>query len=74
LTRLTARELRKLSNVNKFVFHVLAIFNLGVFYHSLHTENWILLFIAFGFFITALAVYDNYKVSKKHLDRAQKGY
>ena len=74
MTRLTARELRRISNSNKIIFNVIALANMGVFYHSLHTENWMLLFVSFGFFITALAVYDNYKVSKKHLERAEKRY
>jgi hypothetical protein len=71
LTRLTVRELRNVSNANWIFCNALAILNLVLFYHSLFVENWLLLFVSFGFFITSLAVYDNYKLSKKYLNRAQ---
>ena len=71
LSRLTAGELRKVKNVNYFLFHALSVGNLVIFYHSLYTENWILLFLTFGFFIAGLAVYDNYRASQRCLEEAE---
>ncbi len=71
LTQLTIGQLRKVSNANWIAFNTLAIINLFLFYHSLFSENWILLFLSFGLFLASLAVYDNYKVSKKCLDDSE---
>lgn len=67
LGRLSVRELRKVKNINFLLFNGLSAANLVIFYHSLFTENWVLLFLTFGFFIAGLAVYDNYKASRKLL-------
>lgn len=67
LTRLTVRELRKVSRANWLAFNISSALNLVIFYHSLYTENWLLLFVSFGIFITCLSVYDNYRVSKRVL-------
>ncbi len=72
LARLTVRELRKLSRLNYLLFHGLSILNLVVFYHSLHVENWLLLFVSLGFFIVSLSVYDNYRTSCSYLDKANR--
>lgn len=71
LTRLTVRELRKVCHANWILFHTISILNLIVFYNSLQAENWVLLFISFGFFVIALSIYDNYQVSRKYLDKAE---
>lgn len=67
LGRLSVRQLRKVKNINFLLFNVLSAANLVIFYHSLYNENWVLLFLTFGFFIAGLAVYDNYKASRKLL-------
>jgi len=67
LSRLTADELRKVKNINFLLFHALSASNLVIFYHSLYSENWLLLFLTFGFFIAGLAVYDNYRASQRCL-------
>jgi hypothetical protein len=71
LGRLTAGELRKVKNVNYLLFHALSAGNLAIFYYSLYSENWILLFLTFGFFIAGLAVYDNYCASRRCLEEAE---
>jgi hypothetical protein len=45
--------------------------DLIVFYHSLFSENWILLFFSFGFFVASLALYDNYRLSREMLERSE---
>lgn len=72
LTRLTVRELRKVNKTNWLFFNFLMIANLALFYHSLYVENWLLLFVSFGFFITTIGLYDNYKLTRKYLAKAQK--
>ncbi len=71
LSKLTRAELRKVRDKNLLLFNILAALNLIVFYHSLFFENWILLFFSFGFFITGLALYDNYKISKDLIDASE---
>ena len=71
LSKLNINELRKVRDKNLLLFNVLAGLDLIVFYHSLFFENWILLFFSFGFFITGLALYDNYKVSRDMVEAAE---
>jgi hypothetical protein len=70
LTKLTVDDLRRIKNKNLMFFHALVAFDLVVFYISLFTENWVLLFISFGFFVAGLALYDNYRVSRDMLENA----
>ncbi len=71
LTKLKVHELRKVRDKNLLLFNILAALNLIVFYHSFFVENWILLFISFGFFITGLALYDNYRVSRDLVEASE---
>ncbi len=70
LARLTVGELRRVCKMNLRAFHTFSIANLVVFYHSLYMENWLLLFISFGLFISCMAVFDNYKTSSRLLDKS----
>jgi hypothetical protein len=68
LTRLSYDELVRVKNRNFLVFQGITLLNLLGFYHSISTENWFMLFLSFGTLIAALAVYDNYRVSKELLE------
>jgi len=61
LTRLPLEQLRTIRNKNLLIFNALAISDLGVFYHSMYTEKWLLLFATFGIFVAGLSLYDNYR-------------
>lgn len=71
LSKLSLHELRKIMNRNFVLFHLLAITDLIVFYHSLIHENWGILFLTFGAFVAGLALYDNYRLSKSLVERDQ---
>lgn len=71
LTKLTVDDLRKIKNKNYLFFNSLVALDLIVFYHSLFSENWILLFFSFGFFVASLALYDNYRLSREMLERTE---
>lgn len=71
LTKLTVDDLRKIKNKNYLFFNSLVALDLIVFYHSLFSENWILLFFSFGFFVASLALYDNYRLSREMLERCE---
>lgn len=64
LNKLPLEELRIIRNKNLLLFNVLAIGDLAVFYHSLYTEKWLLLFATFGIFVVSLSLYDNYRYSR----------
>lgn len=64
LNKLPLEELRIIKNKNLVLFSLLTISDLSVFYHSMYTEKWLLLFAAFGVFIASLSLYDNYRISK----------
>lgn len=72
LAKLTVNELEKIKRKNLMLFNVAAAFDLLLFYHSLFYENWILLFLSFGFFVAVLALYDNYKVSDQMILEAER--
>lgn len=63
LTRLPLEELRIVRNKNLVLFNILTISDLAVFYHSMYTEKWLLLFATFGIFIACFSLYDNYKLT-----------
>jgi hypothetical protein len=71
LTKLTVDDLRRIKNKNFLFFNSLVALDLIVFYHSLFSENWILLFFSFGFFVASLALYDNYRLSREMLERSE---
>ena len=67
LNKLPLEQLRTIKNKNLSLFAFLAISDLSVFYHSMYTEKWLLLFAAFGVFIASLSLYDNYRISRQVL-------
>lgn len=67
LNKLPLEQLRTIKNKNLTLFAFLAISDLSVFYHSMYTEKWLLLFAAFGVFIASLSLYDNYRISRQVL-------
>lgn len=69
LTKLSFDDLNRIKNKNLSFFLVLLVLELGVFYTSLYTENWISLFLSLGLFIASLSLYDNYKISKSLLEK-----
>jgi len=64
LNKLPLEELRIIRNKNLIIFNLLVIVDLAVFYHSMYTENWLLVFATFGVFIVSLSLYDNYRYSR----------
>jgi len=64
LNKLPLEELRIIRNKNLILFNVLVVTDLAVFYHSMYTEKWVLLFATFGIFIVSLSLYDNYRYSR----------
>ena len=64
LNKLPLEELRNIRNKNLVLFNVLAFGDLAVFYHSMYTEKWLLLFATLGIFIVTLSLYDNYRYSR----------
>lgn len=68
LSKLSLNELRKVKKKNHFHFHLLVVVDLLVFYHSLIYENWTTLFLSFGIFVAGLALYDNYRISKRMME------
>lgn len=72
LKKLPLEQLRKIRNKNLLLFNLLAIGDLTVFYHSLHTEKWFLLFVAFGIFVACISLYDNYKIADDLLPEKQR--
>jgi len=69
LTKLSFEDLNRIKNKNLTFFLLLLVLELGVFYTSLFTENWISLFLSLGLFIASLSLYDNYKISKSLLEK-----
>lgn len=69
LTKLSFNDLKRIKNKNLTFFLLLLLLELGVFYTSLYSENWISLFLSLGLFIASLSLYDNYKISKSLLER-----
>lgn len=65
LKKLPLEQLRIIRNKNLLLFNMLAISDLAVFYHSMHTEKWLLLFATFGIFIASFSLYDNYRISRE---------
>lgn len=72
LKKLPLEQLRKIRNKNLLLFNLLAIGDLTVFYHSLHTEKWFLLFASFGIFVACISLYDNYKIADDLLPEKQR--
>ena len=64
LKKLPLEQLRIIRNKNLLLFNILAISDLAVFYHSMHTEKWLLLFATFGIFVASFSLYDNYRISR----------
>lgn len=64
LKNLPLEQLRTIRNKNLLFFNTLAISDLAVFYHSMHTEKWLLLFATFGIFVASFSLYDNYRISR----------
>lgn len=69
LSKLTFDELNHIKNKNFALFNILVIADLIVFYHSLYTEKWLLVFLTFGIFISTFALYDNYRISRDLLEK-----
>ena len=63
LKKLPLEQLRTIRNKNLIIFNLLALSDLAVFYHSLESEKWLLLFTAFGIFVASFSLYDNYKIT-----------
>ena len=64
LKNLPLEQLRAIRNKNLIFFNTLALSDLAVFYHSMHTEKWLLLFATFGIFVASFSLYDNYRISR----------
>lgn len=71
LNKLPLEELRIIRNKNLVLFNILAIGDLAVFYHSMYTEKWLLLFVTFGIFVASLSLYDNYRFSRDMVSRLE---
>lgn len=63
LTKLSPSELRVVSKKNLYLFIGMTALDLGVFYCSLFTDQWLAMFLSLGFFIACLALYDNHKLA-----------
>lgn len=74
LTKLSPEQLRIVSKKNHFLFVFLTPIDLGFFYYSLFSENWITMFLALGLFIASLAIYDNYKIAKSLMEAKRSAF
>jgi len=68
LAHATLDELERIKRKNLLFFNSLVVFDLCIFYFSLFTEHWVLLFLSFGMFVAGIALYDNYRISKEMID------
>lgn len=71
LAKLSVNQLASIRNKNLVLFNVLTVLDLGVFYHSLVHENWFILFLTFGVFVSSLALFDNYRIAQQVMQEHQ---
>ena len=65
LAKLTIKQLYQIKNKNLLFFNICILLNLLVFYRAIYLEMWWMMFMCIGFLIAGVALYDNYRISKR---------